>query len=243
MKAGVTSFDAIVLRAIPEIARLGDAAVAMLARFAGLLLAANERTNLTTITDPQRMAVAHFADSLAALDAAPAQLAAARRAADVGCGAGFPLIPLAVAFPGCEWTGIESVGKKASFIAQVSQELGLTNVTTLAMRAEDAGRDPAWRGMFDLVTARAVGSTASLLEVGLPLLRDGGLLLLWKTAADASPLETVAGLLGGRVEPPYAYRFAGDRQDRLILRVRKMAETPATYPRRAGVPFKRPLRA
>jgi len=241
MLSPTTLFDAGVLRAVPEVARLGDDAVTVLARFAGLVLAANARMNLTAITEPERMAVAHFADSLAALDAAPAELAVAGRAADVGSGAGFPLVPLAVAVPECAWTGIESVGKKAAFLAQAASDLALGHVTALALRAEEAGRDPVLRGAFDLVTARAVGPAASLLEVGLPLLREGGLLLLWKTASDAGPLDAVAALLGGRMEPPHAYRFAGDRQDRLILRIRKVAATPAAYPRRVGVPFKRPL--
>ena len=241
MMTRATLTDAAALRALPAVARLGDDAVAVLARFAALLREANERMNLTAITDPERMAVAHVADSLAALDAAGPDLAAAGRAADVGCGAGFPLVPLAVALPTCRWTGIESVGKKASFVARACSELGLGNVCTLAVRAEDAGRDPALRGAFNVVTSRAVGPVASLLEVGLPLLREGGVLLLWKTAAEACPPETVAARLGGRVEAPYPYRFSGDRQERVLLRIRKVAQTPAAYPRRAGVPFRRPL--
>jgi 16S rRNA (guanine527-N7)-methyltransferase len=198
--------------------------------------------NLTAITDAAEIERLHFQDSLAGPDACP-ELRAACAAADVGSGAGFPLLPLAILTPGCRWIALESVAKKARFIEETAQALGLTNVEARALRAEDAARTEL-RESLDVVTARAVGPVASLCEVGLPLLRVGGMLLLYKTEAvlvEAAGLSQSIQTLGGEAEEPYRYRLAGDEQDRVILRIRKIAITPEKYPRAAGVPFKKPL--
>lgn len=164
-------------------------------------------------------------------------------AADVGSGAGFPLLPLALATPRCRWTAVESIAKKARFIQETAQALGLTNTKVLAERAEDVGRGE-FRESFDLVTARAVGSVAALCEVCVPLLRLGGVLLLYKTEGaveETEGLKSVIELLGARADASYRYRLPGDEQDRVILRIQKVGVTPQKYPRAAGVPFKKPL--
>ncbi|MGI8904956.1 MAG: 16S rRNA (guanine(527)-N(7))-methyltransferase RsmG [Candidatus Sumerlaeaceae bacterium] len=209
-----------------------------------LLLEGQKRLNLTAIKEPAAIKRLHFLDSLAGLEAFP-ELMTVTHAADVGSGAGFPLLPLAILTPGCHWIALESVAKKARFIEETAQALGLTNVEARPLRAEDAARTEL-RGSQDVVTARAVGPVASLCEVGLPLLKPGGTLLLYKTEtalAETAALQSSIAELGGTALPAYRYRLEGDLQQRVILRLCKTAETPEKYPRAAGVPFKKPLSA
>ena len=198
--------------------------------------------NLTAIKDPALIAKLHFVDSLAGLRAHP-QLPVATSAVDIGSGAGFPLLPLALLAPGVSWTALESVAKKARFIEETARELDMTNVHAAPMRAEDAARGDM-RESVDVVSARAVGPVAALCEVGLPLLKPGGLLMLYKTessVAEAEALSNTLAILGGTQESPYHYRLEGDQQDRVILRIRKTGTCSDKYPRRGGVPFNKPL--
>lgn len=217
-------------------------ALPRLAIILNALLEAQGRLNLTSIREPEAIAVAHFADSLAGLDAEPL-LSEARRGADIGPGGGFPILPLASVLPGCSWTGIESVAKKCRFIEETAGAAGLSNVRMECERAEEACRS-ALRGQLDAVTARAVGPVASLLEVGLPLLRSGGRLLLYKTESTLDEWEQSSGVLeklGGRALPAYRYRFPDDRQGRVILRAECVSLSPEQYPRGVGLPFNKPL--
>ena len=213
-----------------------------LAKLTELLIQGNERQNLTAIRDHRAIARLHWADSLALLRLFP-ELVRAARAADVGSGAGIPALPLAAACPEAHWTAIESVGRKCRFISDAAEALGLPNVTVICSRAEDVARTEL-RESFDIAVARAVGPVASLLEVGLPLVRTGGNLLLYKTAAAEDELQAcdpVAVSLGGAIREVQRYSLEGDEQSRAIFRVEKCAPTPTCYPRRAGMPFKRPL--
>jgi 16S rRNA (guanine527-N7)-methyltransferase len=221
---------------------LGRRADEALVRLGCLLLDSNRAVNLTAIATAAGVALLHFADSLAALDAEPG-IAGECTAADIGSGAGFPALPLAIACPAARWTTIESVAKKCRFIERAAGELGIPNVEVLWARAEDVGRSPL-RAAFDYATARAVGPVASLCEVGLPLLRRGGTLLLFKTEAalaEADAARASIAKLGGEAREPHQYRLRGDTQDRLILRIAKVGDTPAKYPRPAGTPFRQPL--
>ncbi|MCX7019538.1 MAG: 16S rRNA (guanine(527)-N(7))-methyltransferase RsmG [bacterium] len=234
---------AAIIRRTGGMARYDDGVITRLARLTQLLLAANEKFNLTAITDPADIARLHWEDSLAALNTEPALTAAARRAVDIGSGAGIPALPLAIALPACGWTALESAAKKCGFIESAVAELGLGNMTVLCARAEEAGRSPA-RESFDIATARAVGPVASLCEIGLPMLRMGGMLLLYKTRPADGELRgagRAVSMLGGRICPSYYYRLEGDAQERAIHRIEKTAPTPDKYPRRSGIPFKRPL--
>lgn len=206
------------------------------------LLEIQGRLNVTAVKEPEGIAVAHFADSLAGLDAEPA-LGEARGAADIGPGGGFPILPLATLLPQCSWSAIESVAKKCRFIEESARAMGLRNVTGECERAEEAGRG-ALRGRLDVVTARAVGPVASLIEVGMPLLREGGHLLFYKTEAaldEWRAAQPVLKMLGGKALPEYRYRFEGDRQERVILRAERVGPVPEKYPRATGLPFNKPL--
>src|SRR2546423_8693394 len=157
------------LAALPEIAaRLGDGALDRLEAYVALLLEANQRINLTRLTQPDEVARGHLLDALAALpqlgDVRPAL------AIDLGSGGGVPAVPLAIARPDLGWLLVESVSKKARALAGFVEELGLSNVTVVAERAERIGRDPRHRERAGLVTARAVASLPVLAELALPLL-------------------------------------------------------------------------
>ncbi len=210
-----------------------------------VLVEGQSRMNLTAIRNPVAMVRYHLADSVA-LDKAVQQFPLDRgveRAADVGTGGGFPLLPIAILWPQTQWVGIESVAKKARFVDEAGKKLGLSNVSAVPARAEDVARGED-RETFDLVTSRAVGPVASLLEVEMPLLKVGGLLYLMKTEATRPEWQACAALLdklGGRPLGEYDYRLEGDDQPRVIFVAEKVSETPAEYPRVAGIPFKKPL--
>ena len=145
--------------------------------YVALLLDANERVNLTRVTEPGDMARLHLLDALAALPLIDA--AGPRRAVDLGSGGGVPAIPLALARPDVEWLMVDSVGKKAAVLRECIAVLGLRNAAVSSERAEALGRDPRHRERHDVVTARACASLPVLVELALPLVAVGGLLLAW----------------------------------------------------------------
>ncbi|MDD4278352.1 16S rRNA (guanine(527)-N(7))-methyltransferase RsmG [Candidatus Sumerlaeota bacterium] len=217
------------------------------------LLEANKTINLTAVADAATAVTIHFADSLALLDALRVNGHGAQFsvAADIGAGAGFPTLPCAVVMPQCQWYAVESTGKKSRFTQACAAAAGLTNVHALNMRAEDLGHTEATaevlcaRETCDIVTARAVASIPTLMEVGLPLVKVGGLLMLFKTdhtdPAELKLASTLAHEFGGSREPDYLYSFAGDTYRRMILCIRKIRSCPGNYPRANGIPFKKPL--
>lgn len=196
---------------------------------------------LTAVTRPESIIRVHFLDSLWLLRLP--EISNVARIMDIGSGAGFPGLPLAIAMPGTFFAMIEANNKKAAFIAGMIEELGLNNAQVFALRAEDAGKS-AIRESFDVALARAVGSLPEVLEYTLPLVRKGGHALLQRGAREPGDNVTAAGaavLLGGalvRIVPANPYPEAKN----LNLWVwEKRQTTPDKYPRRAGMPRKRPL--
>jgi 16S rRNA (guanine527-N7)-methyltransferase len=200
----------------------------------------------TTVADPERAIDVHVADSLSGL--VVVDLARARRIADVGAGAGFPGLALAVALPGARVDLIESAGRKAAVIDRLARAAELGNARSVVARAEEWARLPealgGGREAYDVVTARAVAALPVLVEYAAPLLRSSGVLVAWKGARDPTEeglARTAADELGmaleevRRVEP-----FEGARERHLHV-YRKVAPTPERFPRRAGVAAKRPL--
>ena len=176
-------------------------------------------------------------DSLVLVD----HLGAARSLVDVGSGAGLPGLPIKIARPDLRVTLIEADQAKAAFLVHASAALGLEGVEVVARRAEDAGQDPALREAFDVAVARALAPLPVLVELCLPLVRVGGRLLAQKTEGeDTGAASRAIGLLGGRlatvVSAPSSARAAGT-----IVIVEKVSPTPALYPRRAGIPARKPL--
>jgi len=168
----------------------------------------------------------------------------ALRCIDIGSGAGLPGIPLAVLRPAWQVTLLEATGKKARFLEQVVTDLALSNVGVIARRAEELGRDDRHRESYDLTVARAVGDTAVLAEYCLPLLRVGGVMLALKGASapeEAARARPAIELLGGRVDEVRPYQLPGVPGARHLVRISKVAPTPGKYPRRPGVPRRKPL--
>jgi 16S rRNA (guanine527-N7)-methyltransferase len=224
-------------------ALLPDGYVERAAAYAGLLLEANRRLNLTRVTAPAEVARLHLLDALAALPHMDALGPAT--AIDLGSGGGVPGIPLALARPAVRWVLVDSVRKKADALREIVRELGLSNVAVEAERAEVLGRAVEHREGYDLVAARACAPLPVLAELALPLLAVGGTLLAWKGPLAAGDEELARGAvalqeLGGgapALEPPGPAALGGHT----FVIVRKERRTPARYPRRPGEPSRRPL--
>jgi len=205
-----------------------------------LKLLETERASVSSVTDPQRAWRVHVADSLTGLEFE--QLAAAQRIADIGSGAGFPGLVLAIALPGAQLDLIESVGRKCAFIQRAVDAAGIANARVINARSEDLAADQG-REAYAAVTARAVGRLSTLAELASPLLEDGGVLVAWKGKRDPeeeAQLESAAVALAMRPEEiRHVGPFAGSEHRHLHL-IRKVGPTPDDLPRRPGMAKKRP---
>ncbi len=207
----------------------------------------NARINLTAITEYTQVLVKHFLDSLSVALALPRPFETklqGKKLIDVGAGAGFPGVPLAIAFPQLQVTLLEATGKKAIFLDQLGRALDLANVSVLRGRAEELGQKPEYREVFDFAAARAVAELRSLVELTLPFVSVGGALIAQKSLDVQAEAETAANAiraLGGARREVIPVRSPGVPEPRYLVVVDKVAPTPEKYPRRAGMPEKRPL--
>lgn len=222
--------------------RLTPRQLACFARYERELLEWNARYNLTAIREPEAIRSKHFLDSLTCVlawrDSPPSTLI------DVGTGAGFPGIPLKILYPALSLTLVESVGKKAAFCRHVTAALGLDRVEVLQARAEEVGQMPEHRERYDWAVARAVANLPILVEYLLPLVRVGGGILAQKGEsgpAEAHASERAIRLLGGRLRQLMEVHLPGVADERYLVIIDKTAATPANYPRRVGMPAKKPL--
>lgn len=211
-------------------------------RYFELLVEWNEKINLTAITAKDEVYLKHFYDSIAPIlqgliENQPIRLL------DIGAGAGFPSLPMKILFPELDVTIIDSLNKRINFLHLLAEELGLSGVHFYHGRAEDFAQDKAFRAQFDLVTARAVARMQVLSELTIPYLKVGGRLLALKASNAPEELEeakNALNLLFSKVEDNLQYELPnGD--PRYITLVEKKKETPNKYPRKAGMPNKRPL--
>jgi 16S rRNA (guanine527-N7)-methyltransferase len=228
-----------------EAARLGlvlsPEQIAVCERFASELIERNTSVNLTAITEPQDIARKHFLDSFTAL--AVRRWTGRERVIDVGSGAGFPGLALRIALPNIRLTLVESVGKKARFLADVCALLGLTDVEIRNERAEALGRER--RDRYDVGTARAVGSIGQCSEYLLPFLRVGGDAIVWKGRVDAEMpgAQKAVAALGGEIAAivPTSSLGVGDvLPGRNLVVIRKTRPTPLRYPRTSAEARRRP---
>jgi len=222
--------------------RLGAAQVAAMERYERELLDWNSRFNLTAVRDSNGVQVKHFLDSLTCFLAL--RDTSIERVIDVGSGAGFPGLPLKIAYPAMQLTLVESVGKKADFCRHVTRTLALEGVDVVQERAEMLGQMASHREQYDWALARAVAAMPVLVEFLLPLVRVGGRALAMKGEsgpAEAQTAEHAMRVLGGHLRQLVPVHLPGVVEERYLVVVDKVAATPANYPRRVGVPAKRPL--
>ncbi len=189
--------------------------------------------------------IVHLADSLAAVPLIESHIpGGSGRLVDVGSGAGLPGLPIAIALPDLAVVLLESSSRRGVFLRETIEALDIANVRVALARAEDAGRDPTHREQYDLAVSRAVLPASPALELCAPLVRVGGLSVLYKTADQAAALtqsDPAAAALGASAGASVEYRLPGLRQNRVLAVYEKVSPTPSRYPRRSGVPAKRPL--
>jgi 16S rRNA (guanine527-N7)-methyltransferase len=204
----------------------------------------NQRVNLTAITGHHQVQVKHFLDSLTVLLALPKAPSPSLRVVDVGAGAGFPGLPVKLALPETHLTLVESVGKKARFLEHLVGVLGLSGVEVYPGRAEHLAHQSELRESFDLAISRGVARASTLLEYALPLCCLGGRVVLLKRGIEEELAAVAPALevLGGRLADVYPVQVTGLADDgRVVVAVDKVQPTPEKYPRRPGMPVKRPL--
>lgn len=221
---------------------LDDQALHRLDQYAALLAEWNQRLNLTAISDAEGIETKHFLDSLSVLTAISAERL---RLIDVGSGAGFPGLVLAIVQPTWQVTLLEATRKKVDFLALVAETLALGNVQTLWARAEEAGQMDDHREQYDVAVARAVAELNVLAEFCLPFVRVGGQWIAQKGPRADEELQAARnafGQLGGKLVSADSVEVPGiEDQARTLVIVEKVRPTPATFPRRPGTPSKRPL--
>lgn len=220
---------------------LDDTALDRFDTYARLLCAWNEKINLTAITDPQEIVVKHFADSLSLLQAAGFPQNATL--IDVGTGAGFPGLALKIARPDLRVTLLDSTKKKLTVLEDISGALGLS-VELLHLRAEDAGKQAAYREQFDFATARAVANLRELAEYCLPFVRVGGRFLAMKSAkteAELADAKAAIRLLGGKTAAVRTVALS-EAGERTVIEIEKTSPTPALYPRASAKIARFPLK-
>ncbi len=208
-----------------------------------LLVEWNQHTNLTTIQSHEDILIKHFLDSISILPFLPGN-SEPYSLIDVGTGAGFPGLVLKIMQPAMQLTLVESVQKKAAFCQQVAEKLALDHVLISAMRAEETGHDPRHREQYDYATARAVAGLPVLAEYLLPFIHLSGFMIAMKgenAIAEAEQASPAISVLGGTPPIVHEIKLPAIAEKRYLIIAQKTHPTPEKYPRRTGIPLKRPV--
>lgn len=209
-----------------------------------LLIEWNSFMNLTSITDFSEVMKKHFIDSISLVNAVPYLLKDSYQIIDVGSGAGFPGIPLKIIFPQLKVTLIDSLNKRIKFLNEVSNSLGLENMTIIHGRAEDLARPGKLREKYDFCISRAVSNLATLSEYCIPFVRKNGFFISYKSEQISEEYENaknVIHILGGKLENQIHFFLPNSDIGRNLIVIKKIKPTPLKYPRKAGIPSKEPI--
>ena len=224
---------------------LSDGQIAQFAQFYEDMLEKNQVMNLTGITERREVIVKHYIDSLLPTCLLPDFPKPGTRLLDLGSGAGFPGIPLAIAFPNLQLTLMDSLNKRIVYLTDEIEKLGLQNHTeALHARAEEVARQAGQREAYDYCSSRAVARLAVLSEYCLPFVKVGGQMLAYKAGEieeELSEAQFAIKKLGGTTDQVVSFSLPDDAGKRSLVVIRKIKETPRIYPRKAGMPTKAPL--
>lgn len=207
-----------------------------------LLIEWNQVMNLTAITDFDEVCKKHFIDSLCIVKAY--DMKASMSVIDIGTGAGFPGIPLKIAFPHLKISLLDSLNKRVGFLQTVIKNLELSNIEVFHGRAEDYAREEKFREQYDLCVSRAVANLSILSEYCIPYVKTGGYFISYKSEKLTEEIETAKkaiNILGGQVENQIDFQIPDSDIYRNLLMIYKEKKTPANYPRKAGIPSKKPI--
>ena len=225
---------------IEKYQKINNNQLEMLYKYMQLLLKWNEKINLTAITDENEIILKHFVDSLTVLK----YINENDKIIDVGTGAGFPGIPIAIMMPNVKITLLDSLNKRINFLNEVIKELDLKNVETIHSRSEDCGKDILYREEFDISIARAVANLSTLSEYLLPFVKIGGKMICMKGSEIEEELKNAQyaiKVLGGKIISRDEFTLPDSDIKRNIIIVEKEQYTPKMYPRKAGLPAKEPI--
>lgn len=232
------------IRQIKELEiELNDTQLQQFKKYYELLVEWNKVMNLTAITEYEEVYEKHFLDSLAIVKVE--DMNKIESIIDIGTGAGFPGIPLKIAFPHLKVVLLDSLQKRINFLNTVIDELGLENVETLHGRAEDYAKKPEYREKSDLCVSRAVANLSTLSEYCLPYVNVGGKFIPYKSGEitdEANDAKKAVGILGGHVNKIYKFHLPDSDITRSFVVIDKTKVTPKKYPRKAGLPSKEPLK-